>query len=182
MSIRGSSSITCDYARPPRLSDFVSEVGKRFGARTMAVADVTAVEPARWNTPSGARPTQKEADAMAVPPQIVTPVDLRIVRLLKGESTPRIVTAFISAGTVGNETRETSCTIYLDPKGFVTWAGQLIKAGGRYLVFLSNATEIRTDIDPIAKPRIDTMFRILGEDVIGPSGDPERIPQAQTGR
>jgi len=55
MSIHGSSSITCDAPRPLRLSDFVSEVGKRFGARTMAVADVTACVSTADDGDSGSR-------------------------------------------------------------------------------------------------------------------------------
>jgi hypothetical protein len=175
MSTHYSTGLVCDPAHPPTLADFVGDVGPGRFNRSLAVVEVLRVLPARWNSDDGERPTQAEANAMAVDPSIFTPLALRVTRFIRGETFADMIIAFAPAGVIGDERRQSGCNFWSDGRLHAS-GGRVVAAGHQYLATFGQELLTGSRKGPIEHPELDSLFEIVGGRVIGPGGKLEAIP------
>jgi hypothetical protein len=176
MSQHFSNGMICDPEHPLTLDDFVTGVGLPGNSRSMAIVEVSRILPARWNTEDGERPTQAEANVMAVDPSIFTPLELSVTREIAGEALPRTLVAFAPAGVIGDERRQSGCDFTASPDGTVHSLSGTIVAGHRYLALFGQELLTGRKVGPIERAELDDLFEIVDGRVVGPGGSREPIP------
>ena len=162
------------------MRDVLSWVGRPHGARAAAVTKVLQIGQARWNTPDGGRPGPDEAAAMTDPvhgrkPWIYTPLEVEVVRILKGSVTQRM-TVFAAAGRIGKDATG-GCTFTLrDNRLAIREGPEKVEVGGTYVSIFGNEMLSGAEIGPLRMPVVDQLFSVHYDSVTGFDGKPEPLP------
>lgn len=156
--------LDCTYAGTVRLHPLTVDPKDPNGPdpRAVAVATITAIGAAHWNTADGHRPTQAEVDALARSPQkvnglwppdwgIFTPMTFSIDRVLAGS-----LGSTVTGWTVGGATAEGD----LQSDGGCSWLGPFTPAVGKsVVVFLGRELTLSDPADTsLRRPKVSTMF------------------------
>lgn len=168
----------CDGTYVP-ITQILSWVGRPAAGRVAAVTRVVAIGPPRWNTPSGKRPTQSEADAMVDGrddiPRIFTPVTLEIDRVYAGSASAKRIVGFAESGTIGRD-EVSSCSFGSPSRLQLRESDLIVTVGESYLAILGNEMLTGRATGPLAQPVINDLYLIRGEKVVGLNGTLEPLP------
>jgi hypothetical protein len=175
MANYGGTSSTCDYGPNVTMKSIVEETVKQFPYYEVVRARILKIGAPRWNSPSGKRPTQAEADAIVEGPldsdlheprlAIYRPVTVQVEKVYSG-SARGTVTLWAETGRIGADFF-TSCAFES--------ADQLLIRGGRHVAAVGESYVMlfaRRTIGPV----IADLYLIQGSLVVGPYGKLEPLP------
>jgi hypothetical protein len=176
MANYGGTSSTCDYGNLT-VKRLIEETVEKQSAYYEAVrARILKIGAPRWNSPSGKRPTQAEADAIVEgpldsdlhepKPSIYRPVTVQVEKVYSG-STRGTVTLWAETGRIGNDF-VTSCAFGSFDRLLVRGGPHVATVGESYVMFLAHR---------VIGPVIDDLFFIQeGSLVVGPYEKLEPLP------
>jgi hypothetical protein len=173
----GGMSVQCDAA-DVTMRYVVEETIKRDPDSDVVRARILKIGAPRWNSSSGRKPTQAEADAMVegplefdgepAKPSIYRPVTLKVEKVYSG--TTRLgetLVAYAESGRIGQDW-VTSCAFGSADRLLIHHGGQYVATVGEsYLMFLENR---------LIGSTIGDLFVVQGPLVVGPTGRLEPLP------
>ena len=168
----GATVSTCDYRRNETVRHLVEGIST---SRSAVRARILSVGAPRWNSLSGKKPTQAEADAIVdgpleygapAAPSIYRPVTVKVEKVYSGTTSVGTMTVYAESGRIGKD-YVTSCA-FGSADRLVIRDGPLDATVGESYVFILEHRLIGTTIN--------TLFLIQGPLVVGLTGKLEPLP------